>query len=55
MCIRDRDLDVQAVFETMNNRGKSLSTLEKLKNRLIYLTEKLSNPDEDKKALRRCV
>lgn len=49
----EKDLDVQAVFETMNNRGKPLSTLEKLKNRLIYLTEKLSNPDEDKKALRK--
>jgi uncharacterized protein with ParB-like and HNH nuclease domain len=33
---------VQAVFETMNNRGKKLSTLEKLKNRLIYLATKLS-------------
>lgn len=33
----DSSLDVQMVFETMNNRGKPLSTLEKLKNRLIYL------------------
>jgi hypothetical protein len=49
----EKDLDVQAVFETMNNRGKPLSTLEKLKNRLIYLTEKLTNPDEDKRALRK--
>jgi uncharacterized protein with ParB-like and HNH nuclease domain len=49
----EKDLDVQAVFETMNNRGKPLSTLEKLKNRLIYLTERLTNPDEDKKALRK--
>ncbi|MGL4955842.1 MAG: DUF262 domain-containing protein [Bacteroidales bacterium] len=48
----EKDLDVQAVFETMNNRGKPLSTLEKLKNRLIYLTEKLTSPDEDKKKLR---
>jgi uncharacterized protein with ParB-like and HNH nuclease domain len=30
--------DVHVTFETMNNRGKSLSTLELLKNRLIYLT-----------------
>lgn len=50
--IIEKDLDVQAVFETMNNRGKPLSTLEKLKNRLIYLTEKILNPDEDKKILR---
>lgn len=48
----EKDLDVQAVFETMNNRGKPLSTLEKLKNRLIYLTEKLDTPTEDKRKLR---
>lgn len=48
----EKDLDVQAVFETMNNRGKPLSTLEKLKNRLIYLTEKLKNEREDKNNLR---
>lgn len=29
--------DVHVAFETINNRGKPLSTLEKLKNRLIYL------------------
>jgi len=49
----EKDLDVQAVFETMNNRGKPLSTLEKLKNRLIYLTEKLSVKAEDKIILRK--
>jgi uncharacterized protein with ParB-like and HNH nuclease domain len=48
----EKDLDVQAVFETMNNRGKPLSTLEKLKNRLIYLSEKLNCVKEDKKNLR---
>lgn len=48
----EKDLDVQAVFETMNNRGKPLSTLEKLKNRLIYLSDKLSNLDADKVNLR---
>ncbi|EAJ1254945.1 DUF262 domain-containing protein [Campylobacter lari] len=31
------DLDVFIAFETMNNRGKKLSNLELLKNRLIYL------------------
>jgi len=30
--------DVFVAFETMNNRGKKLSNLELLKNRLIYLT-----------------
>jgi uncharacterized protein with ParB-like and HNH nuclease domain len=49
----EKDLDVQAVFETMNNRGKPLSTLEKLKNRLIYLTEKLPVASEDKSNLRK--
>jgi uncharacterized protein with ParB-like and HNH nuclease domain len=49
----EKDIDVQAVFETMNNRGKPLSVLEKLKNRLIYLTDKLNNPDEDKIHLRK--
>lgn len=48
----EKDLDVQAVFETMNNRGKQLTTLEKLKNRLIYLTDKLQHSDEDKIILR---
>jgi len=48
----EQDLDVQAVFETMNNRGKPLSTLEKLKNRLMHLTEKLGLADEDRKSLR---
>jgi len=49
----EKDLDVQAVFETMNNRGKPLSILERLKNRLIYLTEKLKNANkEDKSKLR---
>ena len=38
----------QAVFETMNNRGKPLSILEKLKNRLLFLTTKLSCQFEDK-------
>ena len=33
----DDDFDVYVAFETMNSRGKPLSTLELLKNRLIYL------------------
>lgn len=36
--IIDDDFNVYVAFETMNNRGKSLSHLELLKNRLIYLT-----------------
>jgi uncharacterized protein with ParB-like and HNH nuclease domain len=34
------ELDEHVVFETMNNRGKPLSQLEKLKNRLLYLNDK---------------
>lgn len=39
------DYDVFVAFETMNNRGKKLTNLELLKNRLIYLTT-LFHPDE---------
>ena len=45
------NLDVQAVFETMNNRGKSLTTLEKLKNRLLYMTSKFDPNSVDIKQL----
>jgi hypothetical protein len=48
----EKDLDVQVVFETMNNRGKPLTVLEKLKNRLIYLTEKLDVEPAERKILR---
>lgn len=40
------DIDVFVAFESMNNRGKRLSTLELLKNRLIYLST-LFNVEED--------
>lgn len=33
-----KDFDVHVAFETINNRGRELSKLELLKNRLIYLT-----------------
>ncbi len=43
----DRNFNVFVAFETMNNRGKNLSNLEILKNRLIYLTTILDgSPDE---------
>lgn len=45
-------LDEYIIFETMNNRGKPLTTLELLKNRLIYLTTLLKNEDEEIEALR---
>lgn len=40
--IIDDDLDVFVTFETMNNRGKPLSNLELLKNRLIYISTLLN-------------
>jgi uncharacterized protein with ParB-like and HNH nuclease domain len=39
--ILPKELNEYVVFETMNNRGKPLSELEKLKNRLMYLNDKL--------------
>ena len=44
--IRD-EFDVFVAFETMNNRGKRLSDLELLKNRLIYLTTLYSDEELD--------
>ncbi len=42
------ELDVYVAFETMNNRGKNLSNLELLKNRLIYITTLYNDNDLDK-------
>ena len=41
------EFDVFVAFETMNNRGKTLSDLELLKNRLIYLTTLYSGTELD--------
>lgn len=49
------DVDVCVAFETMNNRGKPLSYLELLKNRLIYLSLKLEEDEDDKKKLRKVI
>lgn len=45
--IMQDEFDVFVAFETMNNRGKSLSNLELLKNRLIYLTTLFEDSDLD--------
>ena len=50
--IIDEELDIFVTFETMNNRGKPLSKLELLKNRLIYLTMLLQTSDSAKANLR---
>lgn len=50
------DYDVFIAFETMNNRGKKLTNLELLKNRLIYLTtlfEDVQLDTRDKEQLRK--
>ena len=38
----DRDADAGVIFETMNNRGKPITEMEKVKNYLLYLTSKLA-------------
>ena len=43
------DYDVFVAFETMNNRGKKLTNLELLKNRLIYLTTLFDDNQIDKR------
>lgn len=50
------DYDVFVAFETMNNRGKRLTNLELLKNRLIYLTTLFEDSElekDDKDQLRK--
>lgn len=46
------DVDVFVAFETMNNRGKALSRLELLKNRLIYLSTMADAPDDERQHVR---
>lgn len=49
----DEELDVYVTFETMNNRGKSLTNLELLKNRLIYLSTLLKDDISIRNRLRK--
>ena len=46
------DFNVFVAFETMNNRGKRLSYLELLKNRLIYLSTLFKDEEDDKRVVR---
>lgn len=48
----DNDFNVFIAFETMNNRGKRLSYLELLKNRLIYLSTVFDVEEDNKTAVR---
>ena len=47
------DIDVHVAFEVMNNRGKPLSTLELLKNRLIFLSTKFDVAEYERETLRK--
>ncbi|HRK27526.1 MAG TPA: DUF262 domain-containing HNH endonuclease family protein [Chitinophagales bacterium] len=49
------DIDVFVTFETMNNRGKPLSKLELLKNRLIYLSTKFDVIETERTKLRKTI
>jgi uncharacterized protein with ParB-like and HNH nuclease domain/predicted transport protein len=49
----DNDFNVFVAFETMNNRGKRLSNLELLKNRLIYLSTIFDDEDDIKNRIRK--
>ena len=42
-----RESDAGVIFEVMNNRGKPITELEKVKNYLLYLASKLHLPDDD--------
>lgn len=45
------EFDIHVAFETINNRGRPLSTLEKLKNRLIYLASQDSDSRRSKQTI----
>lgn len=51
----DSELDISVTFETMNNRGKPLTTAELLKNRLMHLTTLFGDeiPPSEKLQLRK--
>lgn len=51
----DDEFNVFVTFETMNNRGKPLSKLELLKNRLIYLTTVLPDAKNESGILRKYI
>ena len=47
------ELDAGVIFETMNDRGKPITEMEKVKNHLLYLSAKLDVPDEGHPLYRR--
>ncbi len=51
----EKDFDTNVAFESMNNRGKKLSILELLKNRLLYLTTIISDNENDIKNTKQAI
>ena len=51
----DDESDIYTIFETMNKRGKPLSNLESLKNRLIFLSTIISEDETKKSELRKAI
>ena len=49
------DIDVHVAFEVMNNRGKPLSTLELLKNRLLYISTQLDIEKQEQLSLAKLI
>lgn len=47
------EFDIHIAFETLNNRGRRLSQMELLKNRLIYLTTVLEGANDEAMRLRK--
>ena len=42
----DQEADVGVIFEVMNDRGKQLTDLEKVKNFLLHASVSLNRPNE---------
>ncbi|MCL5068235.1 MAG: DUF262 domain-containing protein, partial [Thaumarchaeota archaeon] len=47
----DDESEVGVIFEVMNDRGKPLSQLEKVKNYLIYMSDRISKDDTSREQL----
>lgn len=51
--VLDEELDISMVFETMNFRGKTLSGLERFKNRVLYLLSNTNKINDEVRNSRR--
>jgi len=55
LLLKSTEIDISMVFETLNFRGKPLSHLELLKNRLLYLLARNSDKIQNHKSLKKQV